>query len=69
MTKIIDACGRSCPEPVIMTKKAVARGGSQFEVLVDNATAAGNVTRFAENAGFKVDEARKDGVFHLRLGK
>ena len=52
MAVIVDACGRSCPEPVLLTKKALASKGDHYEVLVDNVTAKENVTRFAKNAGY-----------------
>jgi tRNA 2-thiouridine synthesizing protein A len=51
--KTIDTRGYSCPEPVIMTKNAIA-GGTPLKVLVDNETPLQNVTRFAVNAGYKV---------------
>ena len=51
--KTIDTRGYSCPEPVIMTKNAIA-GGTPLQVLVDNEPPLQNVTRFAVNAGYKV---------------
>ena len=39
----IDAIGRSCPEPVIMLKKALADKPAAIELAVDNAAARGNV--------------------------
>lgn len=65
--KTIDACGRSCPEPVLMTKNAVASGEASYEVLVDNQTAVQNVTRFAQQAGYAVTASEQDGVHHLKL--
>ncbi|EHM10656.1 selenium metabolism protein YedF [Thermanaerovibrio velox DSM 12556] len=50
----IDARGKSCPKPVMMTKEAVDQGAAEVEVLVDNPVAAGNVTRFLEGRGFRV---------------
>ena len=50
----IDARGYACPQPVIMTKKAVEKNGAPLKVLVDDKTPLENVTRFAKNAGFKV---------------
>lgn len=67
MPTIIDARGRSCPEPVLMTKKAIASAEKSYEVLVDNNTAAGNVTRFANNAGYSVETSKDGDVFHLKL--
>ena len=43
--KTVDARGLSCPEPVIITKKALASKDSSYEILVDNITAKENVTR------------------------
>lgn len=67
MNTIIDACGRSCPEPVLMTKNALASGDAAYEVLVDNKTAMQNVTRFAGQAGYAVQTTERSGVFHLQL--
>ena len=33
---IVDARGLSCPEPVVMTRKAMADQQAQYQVLVDN---------------------------------
>ncbi|MDD5223829.1 MAG: sulfurtransferase-like selenium metabolism protein YedF [bacterium] len=60
----IDARGKACPEPVIMTKKALAEAWPDpVIVLVDNETARDNVRRMAENAGFQVEVSGpgKDG--------
>ncbi len=67
--EIVDARGLSCPQPVLMTKKAVEKGGSQYEVLVDNGTAKENVTRFAANAGFKVTVQEDGEDYRLILSK
>lgn len=50
----IDTRGMSCPQPVIMTKNAVKDIKGQLEVIVDCGAPKSNVTRFLENAGFKV---------------
>lgn len=60
---IIDARGRSCPEPVLMTKKAVAANPSGASILVDNVTARENIKRFAKNKGYKVEITEdQDGI-------
>lgn len=33
---IVDARGLSCPEPVVMTRKAMADKQARYQVLVDN---------------------------------
>lgn len=53
--KQIDARGISCPQPVLMTKKALGENPEGIQVLVDNTTARNNVNRFASNAGYKVE--------------
>ncbi len=68
MTKV-DARGLSCPQPVLLTKKAIASGESSYEVVVDNKTACGNVTRFAKSNGFKVSVKEADEEFTLTLEK
>lgn len=44
----VDARGCSCPEPVIMVKKAIAQEHDKITVLVDNKTALENIKRFAD---------------------
>ncbi|MBR0045004.1 MAG: sulfurtransferase TusA family protein, partial [Synergistaceae bacterium] len=53
------------------TKKALAGLSSgHVEILVDTATSRNNVTRFAENQGWKaVSEEREDGGFKVVLNK
>ncbi|MEG0308601.1 MAG: sulfurtransferase TusA family protein [Clostridium sp.] len=50
----IDARGMSCPQPVLMAKKALGENKDGFEILVDNNVAKENVSRFIKNVGFKV---------------
>ncbi len=66
---IIDARGRSCPEPVLMTKKAVEGNPQGIQVIVDNTTARDNITRFGKNSGFNVEVASKEEDFVLTLKK
>ena len=65
----IDAIGRSCPEPVIMLKKALSGKPDALEIAVDNAAARGNCTRFAQNAGYLVSEAQEGAAWVLKLEK
>lgn len=52
---LVDARGRSCPEPVLLTKKALTLYKDGVDVLVDNITARENIKRFASNLGYKVN--------------
>ncbi len=67
--KIVDASGLSCPQPVILTRKAIQEGKFPIRVLVDTGTSRDNVSRMAQSQGCKVTvEAKGDG-FVLTLTK
>lgn len=51
---MIDARGRSCPEPVIMIKKAMASKEKTYTMVVDNRVSVENVTRYAQHNGYEV---------------
>ncbi len=65
----IDARGKSCPEPVLMTKKAIALNPKGVEVLVDNTAARDNIKRFGKNLGYGVKATEKGEDFFLTLEK
>lgn len=67
----VNASGLSCPQPVLLTKKALAGLNSgRVEVLVDTATSRNNVSRFANNKGWNVNvEEREEGGYKLILEK
>ncbi len=48
----IDARGKSCPQPVILTKKAIEEGHDTLTVFVDSDIPAQNVGRLLEKSGF-----------------
>lgn len=63
----VDARGRSCPEPVLLTKKALENNFSILEVLVDSTTARDNVSRLANNSGYTVEVAQNDNDFTITI--
>ena len=66
----VNASGLSCPQPVMLTKKALAENSSgRIEVLVDTATSRNNVSRFAGNKGWKVSTEERDGGYKVILEK
>jgi TusA-related sulfurtransferase len=68
MSKIVDARGLACPQPVILTRKALQESDAVI-TIVDNETAKSNVSRMAAKQGCQVDvEEREDG-FYVRLTK
>ena len=67
--KIIDCIGLSCPQPVIMTKKALDESPEALLVIVDNVVSKENVTKFAIASGYGVS-VEADGMnFRIRLVK
>lgn len=66
---IIDARGRACPEPVLMTKKAIEKNQDGIKVIVDNITARENIRRFASNSGYIADVVEQDEDFIISLRK
>jgi tRNA 2-thiouridine synthesizing protein A len=65
----IDARGLSCPQPVILAKKAIDKGTFPVEVTVDTVTARENVCRLAENSGCKIQVEKTGDDFKLILNK
>lgn len=65
----IDARGLSCPQPVLLTKKAIEKNPEGIQVLVDNTTARNNIVRFASNSGYKVEVNTQGSDFLLTLRK
>lgn len=63
----VDAIGRSCPEPVLLTKQGLAESPDGISVLVDNPIAVENITRFAGNKGYKVEKKEDNGVYTLEI--
>lgn len=66
---VIDARGRSCPEPVLMTKHGIEKSVSGIDVIVDNATAMENIKRFAQNSGYKIEISEQNVDYILKLRK
>ncbi|MBQ9564820.1 MAG: sulfurtransferase-like selenium metabolism protein YedF [Synergistaceae bacterium] len=66
---IVNAMGKLCPEPVIMTKAELDKGATEVQVSVDNDIAVGNVTRLLEGRGFSVSLERNGNERKLTAKK
>ncbi|OFW55403.1 MAG: hypothetical protein A2W01_06680 [Candidatus Solincola sediminis] len=64
MSKVVDARGLVCPQPVVRTREALG-SADEIEVLVDNKTARENVSRFASNKGCAVRVEKESGFYRL----
>ena len=62
----IDAMGKNCPQPVMMTKAAVDKGAGELEVLVDNEVAVSNVEKFLRSRGYETTRSGASGQFSVR---
>jgi len=70
MSKIVDARGLSCPQPVLLTLneiKKISKG--EIVILVDTDTSQENVSRAATSHGWQVEVKKEDEDFRLILTK
>ena len=65
--KLVDAKGKNCPIPVVMTKKEIDAGAKELIVEVDNPIAVQNVSRLATAMSFDMNTEEIDGGFRLTL--
>ncbi len=66
MAKTIDACGLTCPAPVLLVKDATDQtDGQDLIVLVDNESSLENVARFLGSRGYSVSDSQEGGVFRI----
>lgn len=63
----LDARGLSCPEPVIMIRRAMMSGADAYEMVVDNHASKENVTRYAQHQGYTVAVAEQGGEYTLTM--
>lgn len=62
--KIVDARGKTCPQPVILTKKEVDAGELNITTIVDNETSKANVMKFGSANNYKcIEETKEDGTY------
>ncbi len=67
---MVDARGLLCPMPVVMVQKEIkANAPATLEVLLDDAAAVENVTRFATNSGYSVTASKQGEDTLLTLSK
>ena len=70
MSKIVDARGLSCPQPVLLTLNEIKKiNKGEFTILVDTDTSKENVSRAATTQGWQVEVNRVDEEYRLVLRK
>ena len=66
----VNAMGKQCPIPVVMTKKVIdnAAVGDEIEILIDNETAVNNLSRLANKTGCTfVSEKLEDKKYQVKM--
>ena len=69
MSKLIDAVGKACPIPVIMTKKEIDNGEESIIIKVDNKIAVENLKKLATNTNFSVEVKADNNIFFVAFSK
>ena len=69
MAKEIDARGLSCPQPMMLVKKAIDTGENEIVVIADDAVAVSNVKRLAENYGYSAEIENKGTITLITLNR
>lgn len=70
MQKTVDARGLPCPQPVILTRRAMREpDADEIVTIVDNETSQRNVSRMAEREGYRVTVEERDEALYLHLNR
>jgi len=64
---VLDCQGLACPQPVILTKKAIDQRPGLLTVIVDNVAAKENVTKLATASGYGVSVEETNGLYQMRM--
>lgn len=68
--KTVDARGLTCPQPVIMTKKALDESNvNEVITIVDNRTAVENISRLVKTMHCESSVDEKGGEYYIRIIK
>lgn len=69
MSKLVDAVGKACPMPVVMTKKEMDKGEDFIITTVDNKIAVENLKKLAQSTGYSVDVKEEEGTYKVAFSK
>ena len=65
----VDARGLSCPQPVLLARRAIETDRFPVTILVDTVTSRENVRRMAEQVGCTVAVEQVGDEFRLTLSR
>ncbi|MBO8158190.1 sulfurtransferase-like selenium metabolism protein YedF [Thermosyntropha sp.] len=71
MEKIVDARGLNCPQPVILTKRAMDENDGSYKIttIVNQKVALENVSKLAVSQGYEYEVEEKGGDFYIHMYK
>lgn len=71
MSKIVDARGLSCPQPVLLTLNEIKKTEKgEIVILVDTDTSKENVSRAATSKGWNLRNVEPDGTgYRISISK
>ncbi|WP_321329835.1 sulfurtransferase-like selenium metabolism protein YedF [uncultured Ilyobacter sp.] len=70
MNKIVDATGKLCPMPIIMTKKALKEiEEGVVETLIDSEISKENLEKMAREMGLSFETTEENGIYHVKITK
>ncbi|WP_319372329.1 sulfurtransferase-like selenium metabolism protein YedF [uncultured Ilyobacter sp.] len=70
MNKIVDARGKLCPMPIIMTKKALKEVQEGIvETILDSEISKENLEKMAKETGLSFETTEKSGIYHVKIRK
>ena len=65
---VVDTRGKSCPEPVILTKEALEKAlDEEIIIYTDNEVSKENIIRYLKSAGVKPEIQEKDNYFVITV--
>ncbi|MEA1974310.1 MAG: sulfurtransferase TusA family protein [Bacillota bacterium] len=67
--KIIDVCGLSCPEPVIIVKRELEKTCTGFKVITEQEVAKENISRLVKKMGYDIIVEEKESEYILIIKK
>ena len=66
--KTLDACGMSCPEPLLMLKNALETE-KEVALLLDDRNAIDNCSYYAKRRGYNVNVSADGGRYTLHIAQ
>lgn len=68
MKKILDVRNKPCPEPVVLTKKAIAaKDFDELEIITNSDVSKENITRFLSTSGIKFQITQKENEYYISI--